>query len=218
MKVSTNISENEISGVSQGRELFIAQWQVAPGSRSTLDGLGPLFNATACTSCHVSDGRVVPYFEDGTIDNSFLFRVGNENGEEHPIFGGQLQTQATVGEAESIITWIKNINNEIEFISSTDLSIDGFNIGGRISPHLLGMGLLDLIPEETILEYEDINDSNGDGISGRAHWVYEEGERKIGRFGWKAINSSLRTQNAGALHQDMGLTSSVKPNENFKNN
>lgn len=218
MKVSTNISENEISGVSQGRELFIAQWQVAQGSRPTLDGLGPLFNATACTSCHVSDGRVVPYFEDRTIDNSFLFRVGNENGEEHPIFGGQLQTNATSGEAESTITWIKNIDNEIEFISSTDLNSDGFNIGGRISPHLLGMGLLDLIPEETILEYEDINDSNGDGVSGRAHWVFEEGERKIGRFGWKAINSSLRTQNAGALHQDMGLTSSVNPVENCTSN
>jgi|GEM_PF-57775 len=218
MKISDNISENEITGVSQGRELFLAQWQVAPGNRPTLDGLGPLFNANACTACHVSNGRVVPYFDDGTTDQSFLFRVGNEAGDQHPIFGGQLQTQATSGEAEASITWTRDSNDEIEFITSVDLDSDGFNIGGRISPHLLGMGLLDLVSEETILEYEDINDSNSDGISGRAHWVMEEGQRRIGRFGWKAINSSLRTQNAGALHQDMGLTTPVNPNENCTSN
>lgn len=218
MKISEKISEGEISGVSQGRELFLAQWDVAGSSRPTLDGLGPLFNANACTSCHVSNGRVVPYFNDGTTDKSFLFRVGNEKGEQHPIFGGQLQTQATVGVAESNITWSKDANDNIQFISSADLHSDGFNMGGRISPHLLGMGLLDLVSEATILEYEDVYDSNKDGISGRAHWVIEEGETKIGRFGWKAINSSLRTQNAGALHQDMGLTSVVNMQENCTEN
>ncbi|MFK2823142.1 di-heme oxidoredictase family protein [Arcobacter sp. YIC-80] len=214
LKISNNISENEISGVSQGRELFIAQWNKAPGNRPILDGLGPLFNANACTSCHISDGRVSPYNNDGTTDKSFLFRVGNENGDVHPIFGGQLQTQATNGLAETSMTWVKNSSNEIEFISSSDVKTGGFNIGGRISPHLIGMGLLDLVSEETILEYEDIHDSNNDGISGRAHWVMEEGKRRVGRFGWKAINSSLRTQNAGAMHQDMGLTTPVNPEEN----
>jgi CxxC motif-containing protein (DUF1111 family) len=219
LKILTSIDENEIDGVSQGRELFIAQWKVAPDSRITLDGLGPLFNANACTTCHISDGRVVPYNDDGTISETFLFRVGKENGDTHPIYGGQLQTQATSGVAETNITWVKNSSNEkIDFMTSADLKSDGFNIGGRISPHLIGMGLLDLIKVDTILEYEDINDVNNDGISGRAHWVIEEGERKLGRFGWKAINSSLRTQNAGALNQDMGLTSSVNINENCTEN
>jgi len=212
LKISDNISENEISGVSQGRELFIAQWKVAPDSRTTLDGLGPLFNANACTTCHISDGRVAPYNDNGTTSETFLFRVGNENGDVHPVFGGQLQTQATSGNAETSMTWVKNSSNKIEFISSAD--VGNFNIGGRISPHLLGMGLLDLVSEETILEYEDIHDSNNDGVSGRAHWVMEEGKRRVGRFGWKAINFSLRTQNAGAMHQDMGLTTPVNPNEN----
>ena len=216
LKILNNINENEISGVSQGRELFIAQWNVAPGSRPALDGLGPLFNANACTSCHISDGRVASYNSDGTTDKSFLFRVGNENGDVHPIFGGQLQTQATSGKAETSMTWQKDsLTGDINFISSSD--IGDFNIGGRISPHLIGMGLLDLVSDETVLEYEDINDSNNDGISGRAHWVEEEGEKRIGKFGWKAINSTLRTQNAGAMHQDMGLTTPVNPNENCTN-
>lgn len=215
LKILDNINENEISGISQGRELFIAKWRPAPDRRTALDGLGPLFNADACTSCHISDGRVNPYNTDGTTSETFLFRLGNENGNSHPIFGGQIQTQATSGVAESNISWIQSgSNNKIEFISSVDFKTDGYNIGGRISPHLIGMGLLDLVSEETILEYEDINDENKDGISGRAHWVTEEGEKRIGRFGWKAINSTLRTQNAGAMHQDMGLTTPVNPTEN----
>lgn len=219
LKIIDSLNENEISGVSQGRELFIAQWTPAPGTRPTLDGLGPLFNANACTSCHSSNARVSPYNSNGTVDNSFLFRIADTNGNEHPVYGGQLQTQATSGVSEASISWVESsLSNNIEFNISAEASLEGFNIGGRISPHLVGMGLLDLVEEQTILEYEDINDLNGDGISGRAHWVIEEGEQRIGRFGWKAINSSLKTQNAGAMHQDMGLTTSVNPTENCTSN
>lgn len=219
LKILNNIDENEISGVSQGRELFIAQWTPAlNNSRPTLDGLGPLFNANACTTCHISNGRVAPYKNDGTTSETFLFRVGKENGDVHPKYGGQLQTQATSGIGESDISWVQNgSTKKITFTTSADVESEGFNVGGRISPHLIGMGLLDLVSEATILEYEDINDSNNDGISGRAHWVMEEGERRIGRFGWKAINSTLRTQNAGAMHQDMGLTTPVNSSENCTN-
>ncbi len=215
MKISTTINESEIASVSQGRELFIAQWQVAPGTRPVLDGLGPLFNANACTACHVSDGRIAPYNDDGTVDSSFLFRISDKNGNPHPIFGTQIQTQSTDQIPEASITWVQNgSTKKIDFISSVDISSDGYNISGRIAPHLLGMGLLDLVSDETILEYEDPDDLNNDGISGRAHWVNEEGETRLGKFGWKAINSTLRTQNAGALVQDMGLTSSVNMDEN----
>jgi len=215
LTISDNIEDSEISSISQGRELFIADWLVAPGSRKTLDGVGPLLNATACTSCHVNDGRVPPILSEGKIDNSFLFRLGNESGQEHPQFGGQLQTQATAGLAEGQVTWsIDEISNLILYSSTPDFSAQGFRLGPRIAPHLLGMGLLDLVTEETILEYADPTDTNNDGISGRAHWVEEEGQTRIGRFGWKAINSTLRTQNAGAMHQDMGLTSPVNPTEN----
>ncbi|MGM8889228.1 di-heme oxidoredictase family protein, partial [Psychrobacter sp. 1U2] len=82
-------------------------------------------------------------------------------------------------------------------------------ISGRISPQLVGMGLLNLIPEASIIAAADANDDNKDEISGRVHWVNEGAYERIGRFGWKAINSSLRTQNANAMSQDMGLTTSI---------
>ncbi len=215
MKVSTAIDENEIATVSQGRELFIAHWFPAPSSRSTLDGLGPLYNANACSSCHISDGRVAPYKNNGELDQSFLFRIGNESGEAHPIYGGQLQTQSTVGVPEVTIKWVQNsVTSKIDFLTTPDLSTESYNLGPRIAPHLVGMGLLNLVTEDTILEYADPDDLNKDGVSGRAHWVLEENKYHIGKFGWKAINSTLRTQNSGAMYQDMGLTSPVHPNEN----
>ncbi|WP_428738814.1 di-heme oxidoredictase family protein [Sulfurimonas sp.] len=218
LEILDNISADEIGTVSQGRELFLAKWEVAPNSRETLDGLGPLYNADSCFDCHISDGRVAPYKEDGTVDNSFLFRTSDASGNAHPIYGGQLQTHSTVEfEEEAQISW-EDENGTIEFSSSPDLSQEGFDISGRIAPQLLGMGLLDLVEEETILEYEDPDDSDNDGISGRAHWVIEENQTKVGRFGWKAINSTLRTQNAGAMFQDMGLTSSVNMQENCTEN
>lgn len=217
MQYSAQIDASEMVGVSQGRELFLAEWQAAPGPRALLDGLGPLFNANSCATCHAVDGRVAPLSDDGSTTPAILFRLGNASGDVHPTYGGQLQSSATSGLAEGLVTWSRNaVSGTVDFLATLfgTATLDGYALGPRISPHLVGMGLLDLVPESRLLEYADPDDQNGDGISGRAHWVTEEGLTRIGRFGWKAINASLRTQNAGAMHQDMGLTTPVNSLEN----
>ncbi|HRE03562.1 MAG TPA: di-heme oxidoredictase family protein, partial [Ilumatobacteraceae bacterium] len=40
-----------------GDSFFTQNWVIAPASTTARDGLGPLFNARACASCHVLDGR-----------------------------------------------------------------------------------------------------------------------------------------------------------------
>jgi CxxC motif-containing protein (DUF1111 family) len=218
MQFAPSIDAAQMVGVSQGRELFVAEWQAAPGPRALLDGLGPLFNANACSACHAVDGRVAPYTAAGGTTPAVLFRIGNASGNEHPVFGAQLQHQSTEGLAEGWVTWSRQattgaLNHVVTLFDSTS-DLSGYHLGARISPQLVGMGLLDLVSEAQILEYADADDRNGDGVSGRPHWVTEEGVTRIGRFGWKAINATLRTQNAGALHQDMGLTTPVNPVEN----
>ncbi len=83
----------------------------------------------------------------------------------------------------------------------------------RIAPQLVGLGLLEAVPESAILAREDVDDADEDGISGKAQRVTdpESGETRLGRFGWKAAASSLRHQVAGALNTDMGVTTSVLP-------
>ena len=90
---------------------------------------------------------------------------------------------------------------------------EGINLGPRLSPQLVGIGLLDLVSEQDILTREDEFDINNDGISGRAHWRTVNDKKVLGRFGWKAMQPSLEHQSAGALQQDMGLTTSINPNE-----
>ncbi|MFP3336103.1 di-heme oxidoredictase family protein, partial [Pseudomonas sp. SIMBA_064] len=54
--------------------------------------------------------------------------------------------------------------------------------------------------------------SNGD-ISGEFNWVMDPqtGKRALGRFGWKAGQTKLITQNQSAFNEDMGLTSNIRP-------
>ena len=85
----------------------------------------------------------------------------------------------------------------------------------RMAPPVFGRGLLEAIPEETILALADPGDSDGDGISGRPNRVYNfrTQQTELGRFGLKANNPDLLQQVAGAYQQDMGITSPYFPEE-----
>jgi len=200
---------------AQGRELFIADWTMAPGSRELLDGLGPLFVAQACDSCHLPDRRAAALNDDGSIGTGLLFRLGDEYGNPDPHFGGQLQNRATVGNPEGTVSWTDGGQGKPIFhIVTADGNLaKGIALGPRQSPQLTGTGLLNLVPETQILQWQDSDDANQDGISGRAHRLYREGRNCLGRFGWKAMHCTLRGQSAGAFLQDMGLTSPPNPDE-----
>jgi CxxC motif-containing protein (DUF1111 family) len=92
---------------------------------------------------------------------------------------------------------------------------EGLLISPRIAPAVIGMGLLEAIPDERLLELADPEDADGDGISGRVNlvWNVRAGEVAIGRFGWKAGQPSVEQQAAGAFLGDIGITSSLFPEE-----
>ncbi|MFT7559972.1 MAG: CxxC motif-containing protein (DUF1111 family) [Flavobacteriales bacterium] len=85
----------------------------------------------------------------------------------------------------------------------------------RVAPPMIGLGLVALISELDIVAREDVNDADGDGVSGRANYVWsiEEERVMLGRFGWKAGQPSLIEQAAGAFLNDMGLTSRIHKEE-----
>ena len=88
-------------------------------------------------------------------------------------------------------------------------------ISPRLAPQVIGMGLLEAVPAATILAQADPDDSNGDGISGRANEVPgEDGSPTLGRFGWKAGRATVRQQVAAAFNGDIGITSPLFPEEN----
>ena len=83
----------------------------------------------------------------------------------------------------------------------------------RIAPQLVGLGLLEAIKEDDIKALADPNDLNGDGISGRISRISdpESGHTRLGRYGWKAEQATVRHQVASALNTDLGVMTSTFP-------
>ncbi|MCL1137639.1 di-heme oxidoredictase family protein [Shewanella pneumatophori] len=106
---------------------------------------------------------------------------------------------------------------------TSNLLQDDVLMGWRNGMPVFGLGLLEAIPEADILANVDENDTDNDGISGRANYVFDAvkaqaGEAKpvsLGRFGWKANTPSVRVQSLGALRGDIGVTNPLFPNESI---
>jgi CxxC motif-containing protein (DUF1111 family) len=92
----------------------------------------------------------------------------------------------------------------------------GVRYSPRVAPAVFGLGLLETVPEHVVLEAADEDDADGDGISGRPNrvWDVASGRTVLGRFGWKANQPSLRQQNAAAALGDIGLTTTLYPEQN----
>lgn len=221
-----------------GNRLFNTNWTAAPGSVEAFDGLGPTFNRVSCSGCHTRDGRGHPPLEAGEPFDSMLLRLSlpgkAEDGgpKPHPAYGDQFNDRAVLGvpaEGKVELRWeiVKGhygdgtpyeLQRPIFFF--TDLAFgplgDDIMTSPRVAPAVIGLGLLEFVPEKDILALADPEDADGDGISGRPNWVHdpETAEKRLGRFGWKANQPSLLAQDAGAANGDIGLTTSVHPQQN----
>lgn len=150
----------------------------------------------------------------------------------HPIYGGQLQDRGIQGvPAEGKVTtkWTDVVVSYADGHKATlrrpTFSIEKLNYGAldesviispRVALPMIGLGLLEHIPAVAIEAQADVNDANNDGISGKANQVIDSktGQVTLGRFGWKAGQPFLVTQNQAAFNGDMGLTSRLNPHEN----
>lgn len=216
----------------RGRALMEQIWQIAPGKDAQHDGLGPLFNAASCQGCHspVTRRQVSESAGDGLI--SALVRVSiRQDGKTlpHPAYGAQLNELSVVGVPAEVRTQVLYTDNRVNLDDGTPVSVREPELvfhdprygaldrrvmtSLRASPPIMGAGLLDLVPEDVLLEYADPDDKNRDLVAGRPNRIRNEqsGQHVIGRFGWKANSPDLRTQIATALLEDMGLTSVVFP-------
>jgi len=86
-------------------------------------------------------------------------------------------------------------------------------VSPRVASPMIGLGLLDAISEEDLIKNIDIDDLNGDGISGKANevWSFSQNRRMLGRFGWKAGSATILDQSADAFAHDIGISTSVHP-------
>ena len=184
-----------------GNGIFRKDWVSAPSSTVASDGLGPLFNARACQSCHIKDGRGHAPATAGDSATSLLVRLsvppdpqqrvaiaqGLLPAAPDPVYGLQLQDNSVAGlppEGRVAIAYedvpVPLAGGEVAMLRRPRLSIanpgfgpfaPGLMLSARVAPPMTGMGLLEAIHPADLLARADPDDADGDGISGRPNMV-----------------------------------------------
>jgi CxxC motif-containing protein (DUF1111 family) len=160
------------------------------------EGLGPAFNGTSCAVCHnvpaIGGGGLILETRAGYRDADGTFRGLNDAG-------------------DTLVHLFSVPTHGCQAVMPDDVTV----IARRAPIPLFGAGLVEAIPDDTILDLEDPNDRNRDGISGRAAMVVDlaSGERRVGRFGWKAQHATLLAFGADAYLNEMGITNDLFPKE-----
>lgn len=226
-----------------GNSFFNTNWVTAPASTTGLDGLGPIFNAVSCASCHFKDGRGAPPLSASPLEPKggflgLLLRLSvpdpNTMGGaiDEPNYGGQFNHRSIVGvpsEGEATVEYVLEeetlADGTVVMMHRPVYAFERLSFGplhpevmisARVAPSMIGLGLLETIDERTILAFADEGDQDGDGISGRPNWVFDHQQNKVvlGRFGWKSNQPNLREQNAAAFLGDIGLTTTLFQQQN----
>jgi CxxC motif-containing protein (DUF1111 family) len=198
-RFSGNLDAAGQARFARGHALFRQEWVPAPAA--AFGGLGPLFNARSCESCHIRDGRGHP--PDGaavatslflrlsraprTPEEQALLKDGTLLNLPDPAYGGQFQDQAVYGVAPEgrVVVRYEDFTvtlgdgTEVAMrrpdYSVTDLAHGPMDVSVTLSPRvaspMIGLGLIEQIHPADILALADPGDADGDGISGRANIV-----------------------------------------------
>ena len=166
------------------------------------DGLGPVFNAKSCAECHAvpSVGGSEPNVgmaRETRIGRLFNGRFDPLDGSVSVNRGGGLLQQRAIN-LPGCHPQREAVPAEATFVSL------------RNSPPLFGAGLMEAIPEATIVANASLN-------GGRPNRVFnpDTGTTELGRFGWKAQVASLHQFAGDAYLNEMGITNPSFPHENL---
>ena len=235
-----NLTDEERARFAIGNSFFRRNWVEAPASTTARDGLGPHFIARSCGGCHVQDGRgAPPDFSKGLSEQpvALLMRlsipgVGDHGGiVPEPVYGDQLNNNAIQGVRPEAQVQIRYTRIHGRFADGqryellqpsyrfTQLAYGPMDkhvrVSPRIAPQLIGVGLLEAIPEAEILGNQRQQAALPGSIKGVPNRVWDapSAAMQIGRYGWKANVATIAHQTAGAFLGDIGITSSYNPKE-----
>ena len=196
-----DLLDGPVSGLSTAQNRRFLDGDIAFNDEvfNSASGLGSIFVATSCGSCHAGDGKGHPF--------TTLTRFGQKDstGNQFLHMGGpQLQNRAIPGyEPEKIPA--------------------GATFSNFTPPANTGLGFLELVSDADLIALSDPDDADGDGISGVPNWndlpgfisprpgAISKSGKYIHRFGKKAAAYNLLHQTVNAYNQDIGITSTFAP-------
>lgn len=164
------------------------------------NGLGPILNKSNCGSCHSN-----PVGGWGAIS---VTRFGIETKGVFSLYPGETQS---LGQSLANSAFCAEI-----------IPADATVVKTRLTNSSMAFGLVEAIPDAQVAAHADALDADGDGVSGRVHWVRPleaapTSPLRAGRFGWKAQVATVLTFSGDASRNEMGLTNRLSPVENPPN-
>jgi len=206
--LTTNLWSQEAIQSFESQNGFLTQQQFLEAQRAFEEvqtpqrGLGIHFNETSCAACHIAPG---PKRLPGGSGPVTEIRAGflGANNEFFPAPGGSLITTRALG----------NATPEIKALSDKQNVRDRF-----ITISLFGAGFVEAVADEDFrrIQRKQANDSDGRirGVIREVPVLEAPGTTGVGRFGWAAQHTSLLSFSADAYRNEMGITSSLAPNDN----
>jgi len=235
-RINPNSTPEQLSEAFRGRSLFRQSWVIAPAKDIETTGLGPLYNQLSCLSCHAKNGRGQPPETPQQAMRSMLVRLSLPGQDPHggplphPVYGTQLNEQGVPGVPGEGLVSVDYREHSITLADGETIALRtplyrfadlqygplpaDIHFSPRVGPPVFGLGLLEAVPEQTILQLAE--KGKRQGVHGHPNVIWDD-ERQcavIGRFGLKANVATLKQQIAGAFIGDMGITSPLHPEEN----
>lgn len=226
-----------------GRSFFSVPWVAAPSATTARDGLGPLFNANTCASCHVANGSARAIGAAGEPLRALLFKLARPGAHESraeatspdmpgharvtdPAYGGQIAVLATGGLRAEARPRLERAAMPLRYPDGAEVTLE------RFTPHLDALSYGPLAPDtvvftrqppalaglgliEEVAEAEILAFADPDDANGDgiSGRANRTGTGALGRYGWKAAEATLLAQTAAAAAHDMGLTNPLYPEE-----
>jgi len=204
---SFNGAQSISNGITEpAGDTFARDQEVYELNHSVATGLGPVYNATACVSCHENPNsggasqftelRVGHRDENGNFVNPTIFINDGKN----TITGRSIVNDRAIGpEAQEHIPATENIR------------------ALRAALNTLGDGFVEAIDDKTLIA---IAERQPELSEGRIHGevvqapIFEApGQTRVGRFGWKDQHSSLLSFIGDAYLNEMGVTNRLRPKD-----
>ena len=174
----------------------MAQKTLPPDHPYTLEAVAPTANTPPVSGLgtQVQEQSVYGYPPEGALDLTWQEQAGSY--------------------ADGTAYSLRSPELEITYFDGSPIP-DGVVVSNRIPLPVFGLGLLEAVPEATVLAAADPDDLDSDGVSGRPNWVWdmEQQSDTLGRFGWKANTPTLLQQSAAAYANDMGVSNPMFPTE-----
>ena len=196
---------NEVAARRRASKSPAAQdTQPACVEEETKGGLGPVYNATSCVSCHqnpvsgsssqIAEIRAGRFGADPSQPGQLAFI-------EHP--GGSLVHQRAINPAIQAHVLPEDTNRTL-----------------RMSTTILGDGFVECISDIDLMlqvgnqQSTPFGDLRGTVVLAPVAITVESSQERVGRFGWKSQHASLLNFAADAYITEMGITSPLQPDEN----